>query len=240
MHCEECQELLSEYIDGTLELGDETRVERHLTSCSECLAVRDDLLQIVSISRHLPQLTPSYELWTQIRNEMKTQSERGAISRFLARMGSFSLREFSISFGQVSALVLLFSILGGVGFLLLQGVISREPVKKEEVTNAANSQTIVQTQHDINTPEPGLEELEGHINQLRAVIEVRQAQWNPELKTSYDRSLIHIDQSLADCRQALKQDPSDRVSQELMLDAYREKARVLEGFADFGSESGTH
>ena len=45
MVCKECQELLSEYIDAGLELGEQVNLERHLADCEPCRAVRDDLLQ---------------------------------------------------------------------------------------------------------------------------------------------------------------------------------------------------
>ena len=54
MVCKQCQELLSEYIDGALELGEQVNVERHLADCEPCRAVRDDLLQIVHFSQRLP------------------------------------------------------------------------------------------------------------------------------------------------------------------------------------------
>jgi predicted anti-sigma-YlaC factor YlaD len=66
MLCMQCQELLSEYIDGGLELGEEVNIERHLSDCESCRAVRDDLLQIVHFSQQLPVQAPSTSLWPRI------------------------------------------------------------------------------------------------------------------------------------------------------------------------------
>ena len=38
MVCKQCQELLSEYIDGALELGEQVNIERHLGECEPCRA----------------------------------------------------------------------------------------------------------------------------------------------------------------------------------------------------------
>ena len=40
MGCKQCQELLSDYIDGALELGEQVNIERHLGDCEPCRAVR--------------------------------------------------------------------------------------------------------------------------------------------------------------------------------------------------------
>jgi hypothetical protein len=42
-----------------------------------------------------------------------------------------------------------------------------------------------------------------------------------------------IEQSLAECRHQLSDNPGDDISQELMLNAYRDKVRLLEGFESF-------
>src|ERR1041385_4977168 len=70
MVCDQCQELLSEYIDGGLELGEQMGIERHLADCEPCRAVRDDLLQIVHFSQQLPLQTPAVSLWPRIESDL--------------------------------------------------------------------------------------------------------------------------------------------------------------------------
>ena len=72
MVCTQCQELLSEYIDGALELGEQVNIERHLADCDSCRAVRDDFLQIVHFSHKLPLQSPSPALWSRIRSDVES------------------------------------------------------------------------------------------------------------------------------------------------------------------------
>ena len=94
MLCSDCQELLSEYIDGMLELGEQAKIEAHISHCETCLAVRDDLLQIVHFSKSLPLHSPSSAVWTRIKAEILAGGKKGLpaqAARFWARMTSQGL-----------------------------------------------------------------------------------------------------------------------------------------------------
>jgi hypothetical protein len=78
-----------------------------------------------------------------------------------------------------------------------------------------------------------LQQLEKQISQLSETVEQRKDSWDPELRNTFERNLLYIDQSLVECRHQLNDNPADSVSQELMLNAYREKVRLLEGFERF-------
>src|SRR5689334_15310428 len=79
MSCDQCQEVMSEYIDGELERGEEAQVERHLSSCGPCQAVRDDLIQIVHFSRDRPDQAPGVGLWSRIQAEIQAERETGSV-----------------------------------------------------------------------------------------------------------------------------------------------------------------
>jgi hypothetical protein len=78
-----------------------------------------------------------------------------------------------------------------------------------------------------------LQQLEKQIHRLSETVEQRKESWDPELRIAFERNLYYIDQSLVECRHQLDDNPADNVSQELMLNAYREKVRLLEGFEKF-------
>jgi len=80
---------------------------------------------------------------------------------------------------------------------------------------------------------PDIQQLEQDVSRLSETIEQRKSAWNPELRAAFDRNMYYVNQSLAECRHQLNDNPSDDVSQELMLNAYREKVRLLEGFQSF-------
>jgi len=75
--------------------------------------------------------------------------------------------------------------------------------------------------------------MEEKINELAQAVEQRKTTWNPELREAFQRNMIYVDQSLAECRHDLDDNPADDVSQELMLGVYREKMRLLASFSEF-------
>jgi hypothetical protein len=106
-----------------------------------------------------------------------------------------------------------------------------------QVSGGANQAQIYgsgsQSRTDQDAMDSNLRDMEQRINNLNAVVEERSAGWNPEIKSSFNRDMSYIDQTLAQCHHDLSDNPQDDVARELMLNAYREKVRLLEGFNDF-------
>lgn len=228
MVCTECQEILSEYIDGALELGEQVNIERHLADCESCRAVRDDLLQIVHFSHQLPLQSPSPALWSRIRSDVDSL-HTGVWSRpqrWLARVRALN---FNLSIPQLAAgaaalvvVVSLSAIVSQRGNGSLQSLQSAAP----SVASAANADVTPLSSSDF-------QQLEKQISSLSATVEQKKTSWDPELRSEFERNLYYIDQSLVECRHQLKNNPADDVAQELMLNAYREKVRLLDSFEKF-------
>jgi anti-sigma-K factor RskA len=226
MFCNQCRELISDYIDGSLELGEQMQVERHLADCEPCRAVRDDLLQIVHFSRQLPLQTPSSVVWTRIQGEVAAQHPPSVWSR-LARWWDWRRTlHFDLPASQLIAAAAALVIMVGVGVVLSL----RTGTTPSQ--NLAASQQI--SERDVNLlSNREIRQHEDRINQLLAEVENRKSEWNTELRVAFERNMIHIEQSLAECRHELTDHPGDDVSEEMMLSAYREKVRLLEEFSKF-------
>ena len=223
MICAECQELISEYIDGGLELGEQSNVERHLADCEPCRAVRDDFLQIVHFSQQLPVQSPSRSLWPRISADL-AEIEPGFWKRTLGRLAGYQTLKFNFSVPQLIAGAAALAIIISTGVIISRR--DNRPAQVAGVSAVAPSDVTPLSQAD-------LQQLEKQISQLSAAVEQRKESWDPELRTAFERNLLYIDQSLVECRHQLKDNPADNVSQELMLNAYREKVRLLEGFEKF-------
>ena len=224
MFCKQCQELLSEYIDGALELGDQVNLERHLADCEPCRAVRDDLLQIVHFSQQLPLQSPSTPLWPRIQSrveELKPSFWSWPL-RWFARLRTLN---FNLSVPQIIAGAAALTIVVSIGV-----IVSR----RDSVPLGLSGGTTSVAPSDV-TPlsRVDMQQIEKQISRLSETVEQQKDSWDPALRTAYERNLLYIDQSLVECRHQLKDNPADDVSQELMLAAYREKVRLLEGFEKF-------
>src|ERR1051325_9587915 len=118
MVCNECQELLSDYIDGELELGEQVKIERHLGDCEPCRAVRDDLLQIVHFSHQLPEQAPSGALWSRIQSDIAGQQPAGFWTRARAWWTQTQNRNFNLSIPQMAAAAAALVIVLSVGVIV--------------------------------------------------------------------------------------------------------------------------
>jgi len=226
MVCKECQEFLSEYIDGGLELGEQVNLERHLADCEPCRAVRDDLLQIVHFSQRLPLQSPSAAVWSRVQSGLE-DLKPGAWSmplRWWTRIGAFN---FNLTLPQTIAAAAVLVIVLSIAVIQTRRGNSTLPAQTS-ATSALISPGDV-------TPlsKADLQQLESQIGVMSQAVEQRKNSWDPEVRNAYERNLLYVDQSLIECRHQLNDNPADDVSQELMLNAYREKVRLLASFENF-------
>lgn len=228
MLCNHCQELISDYVDGALELGEQVQIERHLADCEPCRAVRDDFLQIIHFSRQLPLHTPSSEVWTRIRSELEIERPANLLSR--ARLWTTKIRglHFNLSIPQMAAGAMVLAILVTVAVITSRNDLSS--MSKTTTAGLPSASTGIEANLLSN---PDVEEMEHRIDQLKQEVEQQKVVWTPEIRGTFERNLIYVDQSLIECRQELSNNPTDPVRQEMMLNAYREKVRLLEGFTRF-------
>jgi len=224
MVCSQCQELLSDYIDGALELGEQINIERHLSDCEPCRAVRDDLLQIVHFSHQLPVQSPSTALWPRI-NAGLAELQPSFWNRSLRWLQNLRTLNINFSVPQMIATAAAIAIVVSTGIILSRRDNGITPLSTAGITLSPSDPTPL-SQADLQV-------LEKQISQLSESVEQRKDSWDPELRNAFERNLLYVNQSLAECRHQLSDHPGDDVSQELMLNAYREKIRLLEGFDKF-------
>ncbi|HEY7910873.1 MAG TPA: anti-sigma factor [Blastocatellia bacterium] len=225
MVCSQCQELLSDYIDGVLELGEQVKMERHLADCDRCRAVRDDLLQIVHFSKQLPEQAPSAALWARIQTSLAEEQDASFWSRARGWWSRARGMHFDFTVPQMIASAAVLAIVISVG-----AVLARRDASSQ--MNLAGAGPVAASQaQPLSNPE--MQQLERQINDLSQSIEEVKSKWEPEVRITFERNMSYIEQSLAECRHHLTVNPEDGVSQELMLNAYREKVRLMEGFTSF-------
>src|ERR1051326_2544665 len=103
MNCSDCQDLLSEYIDGDLVDSRRSKVSAHLKSCPECHLIHEDLVQIVRASQELPLAAQENILWQGFEKEIKelTNSPRYHQPSTWQRFWGYRL-QFSLSLAQLA------------------------------------------------------------------------------------------------------------------------------------------
>lgn len=233
MNCEKCQELLSEFLDGTLGHSEHTAVGAHLAACDACDAAREDFHAIIAAARDVRSeiFIPMDEraLWLRVQAEVEAESRPVRAAASAASAGSFWSRlfgrRFELSLPQLAtgaaALVVAVASLTALGVRYASA-----PAPAER--NAAVRRVV----SDDFYPRTYVESHEASLRYWEQRVEARRASWNPRMRASFDRSVYVLDQSVKDSLDDLQRNPHDEVAEEMLNAALRDKIELLREFGE--------
>ena len=232
MNCEKCQELLSEFLDGTLGHAEHTAVGAHLAACALCAAAREDFHSIIAVAREArgQLFAPADEraLWLRVREEVEAESRPAAAGRAAAGAGFWSRlfgRRFELSLPQLAAGAA--ALVVAAASLTALGV--RYAATPERAERASSARRVVS---DDFYPRTYLEPHEASMRYWEQRVAARKATWNPRMRASFDRSVYVLDQSVSDSLNDLRQNPHDEVAEETLNAALRDKIELLREFGE--------
>jgi anti-sigma factor RsiW len=234
MNCEKCQDLISDFVDGSLSHQDQVTLNSHLEECFHCAEVRNDLKSIVGFcqSRRGEYEAPPNEraLWLRIRNMIETGAEPDAMAAAPARRkfwSSWAGRSWELSFPQlaasVAAIVLVVSLSTIVGLRRYQ---SGSPATAGSASGDGNMALAGERLSDRFSQQQQM------ISFWNQRVEYNKARWSPQMRETFDRNLQVIDQAVNDSMNNLGQNPHDEVSEEMLNAALNEKLALLKEFAE--------
>jgi len=110
-----------------------------------------------------------------------------------------------------------------LGFLLTMP--SSEIHPQESLETAAGSTAVAQ----MATALPGGEDgaLARVVSDLESSFRANEASMAPDLKATYEKSLVSLDGSIQECLVSLRQEPRNMLAHDYLLAAYTRKAEVL-------------
>lgn len=229
MNCEQCHELLSDFLDGTLTGAARVLLNKHLGTCAACAAACDDLRTIIARARDARDYTiappSSRALWLRISNTLEAEradqrrTAARAAAAVAARHESFITRalhkRWTLTLPQLSAAVV--ALVVAVSAVTVFSLQSLRPAPN------TNKPTQVARQRTINDQELEL---------LMQRVEQRKTRWNPRMREAFERNLTVLDAAVNDSLQQLDATPHDVVSEEALDAAMRDKKQLLREFAD--------
>ena len=230
MNCEQCQEFVSDLVDGVLSQEDQLLLNAHLGECLSCADVRQDLEAIVGFCRtnRGDYDAPPNEraLWLRIRNSIEAEDQAaviGAAPLVEAQPGFWKRllnHSWQLSFPQlaasVSAIVIVVALTTVVGLKRLEGAKTPPP-------------QIANVPIDLDRLKPQQQQT---IKYWNARIDVNRARWSPQMRDTFDRNLGVIDQAVNDSLKELNKTPHDEVSEEMLNSALNEKIALLKEFSE--------
>jgi hypothetical protein len=248
MNCENCQELLSEYIDGELNAVDEANVQAHLGMCVECAELHLDFSSILTFCDKKEVVADvcepnSQALWCRIHNEIENEVKPEIAKELEIKKANRTWferlwdRTWQLSFTQTVSAVLGIALLSSL--LTIVGI--RNYSESNEFTaDASMSPTlfervlgrigVIETPRE--TREKRIKEQQTAIDYWNNRVETRKAQWNSHLREAFDRNLTEINQVVNEYTKILEENPQDTVSSEMLDSAMTEKMELLRGFSE--------
>ena len=228
MNCESYQNLLSDFIDGSLTPQDYEQVEQHLAACADCAEARADLSAIVGFCREQRgQYDPvpnEQAMWLRITNII--EAEARVPSRPYVPAGAgwwFRLmnRTWQLSFAQLGSLVA--AIVVVVSLLTVGGMrrfgFSGAGVLPPTVSNTASMNDRIRQQQQV-------------IAYWNQRVELNKARWNPQMRETFDRNMSVIDAAMNDSLRHLNENPHDGVSEDILYASMNDKVELLKEFSD--------
>jgi hypothetical protein len=227
MNCEQCQELIHDFVDGSISRSNESILNTHLNECLDCESVRHDLAAIVDFchKRRGEYEAPPNEqaLWLRIRNVIEAE-QRGITSAPVERQPSFLGRIFGRTWelslpqlaASVTAIVLLVSLTTVVGLRRWGTYVEPAPAGQVEASNV--NDRVWQRQQVIN-----------YWNQR---VELNKVRWSAEMRETFDRNMQVIDQAVANSMDDLKRNPHDEISEQMLNESLNDKLALLKEFSD--------
>jgi hypothetical protein len=253
MNCEECQELLSDFLDGELTGEGHATLSVHLEECLSCLSARDELNSIVSFCRdcrgeELAAPPNERALWVRIRNTI--EAEQGVAVAALAaparnarranRWSRIVDRSWELSFSQmtgaIAAIAIAVALATVFGMRSMQGTAAgttdRQQTASATATGRAQQQQGESMTPAVADPDDRTRQQQLAIEYWNQRVEQRKARWNPQVREAFERNVSVLDQTVEDSRRVLSQNPHDEVYEEMLNTALNDKMELLKEFSD--------
>ncbi|MGI8555433.1 MAG: anti-sigma factor family protein [Pyrinomonadaceae bacterium] len=243
MKCENCQELLSEFIDDQLDEKTVARVKAHLTLCLKCAEIYEDFSSILGVCdlNLAEEIPPPNEqaLWCRINNLIETEVKSETLAKqppsssaprnWFSRMWQ---RSWSLSLTQLASAIL--------GIALISSLLTVISLKNTNNPSGNSSATLfekalgkiglIETQQEARARH--LREQQTAIDYWNKRVATRRAQWDRHLREAFDRNLNEINQVVTDYNRTLEANPQDELSNEMLDSALNEKVELLREFSE--------
>ncbi|MBX7173419.1 MAG: zf-HC2 domain-containing protein [Pyrinomonadaceae bacterium] len=242
MNCEQCQELLSEFIDGELQEKVASELETHLSLCAECAELHEDFAGILLMCDKKgvteDTMPPNAQaMWCRINNIIETEIKPEIVKEKEQEVIKKKNRIWSFSFSQIATAIVGIAIISS----LLTFIGIKNATEPGDISDGSNqSQTLFEKVLSkvglADTPKQARErrihEQQAAIEYWNKRVEARRTQWNRNLREAFDRNLNEIDQVVNEYTEILQQNPQDDLSSEMLDSALNEKMNLLREFSD--------
>jgi hypothetical protein len=231
MNCEKYQDLLSDFIDGSLTPQDQKSVETHLSVCGVCAEARSDLDAIVGFClehRGEYDAVPNERaLWLRISNMIEVGSTASSRTKTPEHAGwwiRLMRRSWQLSFPQLAAAV--------TAIVVVVSIFTAAGLRSFNFKSGGPSLPAAATASSGSSVADRYRQQREVIDYWNRRVELNKARWNPQMRETFDRNMSVIDAAVNDSTRQLDQNPHDEVSEEILNAALNDKVELLKEFAE--------
>jgi anti-sigma factor RsiW len=204
---------LSAYLDDELAPAERAAVDRHLTACSRCALVLDDLRMVVAAAAELSGVAPERDLWPGIRGRLIPRAGPAATDVADPKVVGIRMRRrVAMTVPQLVAAGITVALLGAAVVWAVMGA-ATAPYAPAVATPGPADVVLAAYQ-------PAMTELE-------AAYAVRRSELEPETVLVVERNLAIIDAAIREATEALEADPSSGFLHAHLADTMRRRLSLL-------------
>jgi hypothetical protein len=197
-------------------------VRAHARECAFCRVIVEDLEALRSAALELPLEEPSPAVWSRIRAQLLAAgafAEKAGLWNWFRQL---DLLRRPIPVAAFACMVILGCLLTAPRNYPEQDTTS--PLTALPARTAIRSMAFI---GDSGAPEQVVLELE-------ETFRAREGSLAPDLKATYENSLISLDASIRECSDSLEREPDNSLAHEYLLAAYSQKVEVLSSALELG------
>lgn len=225
--CDRFHERLMSYLERDLDGDTHTWMDAHHAQCAACADMLHDLDDIVEQASTLPAFAPSRDLWSDIEVRLETpvmplpaplmtaMETRSVTPREhpLIRQRTISLRRFAM------AATMLVVVTSAITWQVARSDRSGPPTVVVADNGFDDAALLPITNADVV--------YENEIDALRDIVSERFTELDSTTVVTLQRNLAIIDKAIADCREALEQDPNSQFLNTTLDQALESKLALM-------------
>ncbi len=215
--CREFELHLAAYLEGEAVRA----VSTHARDCPFCHVILADLEAIRQASRELPLVEPPARVWANVRAQLTQDGViREPESAWPRWFHAWLLKPAPLAAFAAVAVFGMFLMVRSrnLGPGSAPNVASRRPVATTRVASPVD---------------PSEASLARTVKEMEASYQEREKALDPAVKVVYQKSLESLDTSIDECRDSVRQEPSNDLAHEYLIAAYTQKAEVLASALQF-------
>ena len=217
-------EMLNDYADDLLPASERVRVEQHVAACAECRREWVALRELLDLTAAAPRsIEPPSDDWTALRAELERRKE--VVLPSSGRHAHPAWRRRAMLAAAALALVASSS---AVTAIVMRG---RAPA---EVAVAPGTQRVDSPALPVAYSATEADYLRT-VAELAEALEAQRPSLAPSTIATVERSLRVIDDAIAEARDALANDPGNRVLVDILSANYERKLELLKRAAELSS-----